>query len=295
MNRRVVVLGNNEAGAPIVAALSSLGYEAATLAPAGDLTDRLKALAPDIVFFGHDDRSGRVQGLLELLGIPYTHSGILATALAANRHQAKVMLRAVGLPVTDHLLVDRAAAAQQHQVAPPYVVKPAVAGAIGGRAKPAPLAVLSVRDDPPAALLGPDWREVEAVMVERYMPGRSVCVAVMGGVALGVSEWREEDGEAPDGAQKIQLVTPARISPNIYEKLQKMSLKAHEVLDCRGVTEIGFRLDDRASGESGLVCLGVNTQPGLGAGAPVPEQARHAGHSFADLVAWMVEDGSCNR
>jgi D-alanine-D-alanine ligase len=231
-----------------------------------------------------------MQGLLELLGIPYTHSGVLATALAANRHQAKIMLRAVGVPVTDHLLVARAEAAQGHQMPPPYVVKPAMAGT-----GPAPIAVLGAHDQPPETLLDGPWQAVEAVMVERYVPGRSLSVAVMGDVALGVSEWPAGEAEEADPPAKIQLLTPARTSPNIYEKLQKISLKAHEVLGCRGVTEVAFRLDDRAAGESGLVCLGVNTQPSLGAQSPVPEQARYAGHSFADQLAWMVEDASCNR
>jgi D-alanine-D-alanine ligase len=288
MSRRIVVLGGGETAGAIAATLTELGHVATVRQPGADLIDQLRLLTPDIIFHAHDDRSGRLQGLLELLGIPYTHSGLLATALAADRHQAKIILRAAGVPVTDHLIVGRDEAAQAHQMPPPYVVKPALAG----RA-PAPAVVLGVRDDPPAALFEPAWQDVEPVMVERYVPGRSFSVAVMGDVALGLSEWIA--GEGSDGATKIQLLTPARTSPNIYEKLQKMSLKAHEVLGCRGITEIAFRLDERAGGEHGLVCLGVNTQPDLAAQSPVPEQARFAGHSFADQLAWMVEDASCNR
>lgn len=290
MGRRIVLLGGTEAASPIAAALAELGHVANVLEPGPDLFDQLRLLAPEVVFHAHDDRSGRLQGLLELLGIAYTHSGVLATALAADRHQAKIMLRAAGVPVTDHLLVARAEAAHAHQLPPPYIVKPAMAGP-----GPGPIAVLSGHDRPPQELLEPSWGLVEAVMVERFVPGRSLFVAVMGDVALGVSEWLGEEAEEADAPAKIQLLTPARTSPNIYEKLQKISLKAHEVLGCRGVTEIAFRLDDRAAGESGLVCLGVNTQPSLDAQSPVPEQARYAGHSFADQLAWMVEDASCNR
>jgi D-alanine-D-alanine ligase len=132
-------------------------------------------------------------------------------------------------------------------------------------------------------------------MVERYVAGRSLFVGVMGDVALGVSEALAESGETPDSEEKIQLLTVPELSPNIYENLQKMALKAHEVLGCRGVTEIAFRFDGRASGATGLVSLGVNTQPSLGAVSPVLEQARVAGHSLADVVAWMVEDASCSR
>jgi D-alanine-D-alanine ligase len=267
-----------------------LGYAASVLEPCENLIEQLRALRPEIVFQAHDDRSGRLQGLLELLGIAYTHSGVLATALAADRHQAKVVLRAAGVPVTDHLIVGRGEAAQAHQMPPPYVVKSAHAGK-----GPAPVAVLSAQDMPSAALLDAARQDADAVMVERYLPGRSLSVAIMGGVALGVSERVPSADDSSGAAEKIQLLTPARTSPNIYEKLQKISLKAHEVLGCRSITEIGFRLDDRASGESGLVCLGVNTQPDLSAQSPVPEQARDAGHSFADLLAWMVEDASCNR
>jgi D-alanine-D-alanine ligase len=284
----MAVLGRHDEAAPIADALSALGHAATMVEPGGDLADGLRILGPDLAFLAHDDRSGRVQGLLELLGIPYTHSGVLATALAGNRHQAKIVLRAAGVPVTDHLLVAREEAAQAHQMAPPYVVKPLAGGG------PAPVAVMAP-DDPPAVLYAPEWAAVEAVMIERYVPGRSLFVAVMGDVALGVSEVLVDSGEAPDAQEKIQLLTPAELSPNIYENLQKIGLKAHEVLGCRGVTEVAFRLDSRASGASGLVCLGVNTQPRLGALSPVLEQARFAGHSFADLVAWMVEDASCSR
>jgi D-alanine-D-alanine ligase len=286
---RVAVLGRRNAAGPIADVLSTLGHDVAIIGPDGDLVGRLQAAAPDVVFLADGDRSGRVQGLLELLGIPYTHSGVLATALAGDRHQAKIVLRAAGVPVTDHLVVGREAAAAAHQLAPPYAVKPLVAGS-----GPPARAVLA-SDDPPVALYGPEWAMVEAVLVERYVAGRSLFVVVMGGVALGVGEVLADSGEAPEAQTKIQLLTAAELSPNIYENLQKMALNAHEVLGCRGVTEIAFRLDGRASGATGLVCLGVNTQPSLGAGSPVPEQARFAGHSFADLVAWMVEDASCSR
>jgi D-alanine-D-alanine ligase len=286
---RLAVLGRQDDAAPIAGILSVLGHDAAVIEPGNDLVGRLQALAPDVALLAHRDRSGRVQGLLELLRIPYTHSGVLATALAGNRHQAKIVLRAAGVPVTDHLVVGREEAAAAHQMVPPYVVKPLLAGS-----GPPPLAV-AASGDPPAALYGPEWAGVDAVLVERYVAGRSLCVAVMGGVALGVSEALVESGEAPDPQTKIHLLTAAELSPNIYENLQKMALNAHEVLGCRGVTEVAFRLDGRASGATGLVSLGVNTQPGLGAVSPVLEQARFAGHSFADVVAWMVEDASCSR
>jgi len=286
---RVAVLGKSYAAAPIIEVLAALGHEARLMQPTGDLIGNIGTFQPEIAFLADGYRRGHVQGLLELLSIPYTHSGVLATALAADRHQAKIVLRAAGVPVTDHLVVAREDAVAAHQMTPPYVVKPLFAGT-----GPAVLAVMP-GDDPPAALYTPDWAPVEAVMVERYVAGRSLFVGVMGDVALGVSETLVESGETPDAEEKIQLLTPPELSPNIYENLQKMALKAHEVLGCRGVTEVAFRFDDRASGATGLVCLGVNTQPSLGVVSPVLEQARVAGHSLADVVAWMVEDASCSR
>jgi D-alanine-D-alanine ligase len=282
MAKRVAVLA--EGPQPLIAdALAERGYTVTQLAPI-DLPAQL-ATRPDVVFnaltstLGHD---GRVQGLLELLGIAYTHSGVLASALAAHRHQAKVMLRAAGLPVTDHMIVDRAEAAGEHQMAPPYVVKPLMMGARE------PALLVGRTDPPPVQLISADWRGGEEVMVERFVPGRTLDVAVMGGIALSVSETLvKENGP--------ELAVPAAISPNIYEKLQKMSLKAHETLGCRGVTRTRFRYNELASGETGLVCLAVDTQPELLPGASVAAQALYAGHAFSELVAWMVEDASCNR
>jgi len=282
MTKRVAMLG--EQSRFIAEALAERGYTVTQLGLT-DLPAQLIASRPDIVFNALTStagRDGRVQGLLELVGVPYTHSGVLASALAANRHQAKIMLRAAGLPVTDHILVDRAEAARGHQMAPPYVVKPIMAGS----SEPAILAGRS--DERPKRLLAADWRGGEEVMLERFVPGRTLDVVVMGGIALGVSEVIvKENGP--------ELATPAAISPNIYEKLQKMSLKAHETLGCRGVTRTRFRYNDQASGDTGLVCLAVDTQPELSPGAVVPVQAGYAGHRLSELVAWMVEDASCNR
>jgi D-alanine-D-alanine ligase len=286
---RVAVLGRRDEAAPIVEVLSALGHEARCIEPDGDLVGHISAFQPDVAFLAGGEWRGQVQGLLELLGIPYTHSGVLATALAGDRHQAKIVLRAAGVPVTDHLVVPPTEVAAAHQMAPPYVVKPLFAGT-----GPAALAVMP-GDEPPAVLYRPEWAVVEAVMVERYVPGRRLFVGIMGDVALGVSEALFESGETLDAEEKIQLLTPAELSPNIYENLQKIGLKAHEVLGCRGVTEVAFRFDDRASGATGLVLLGVNTQPSLDAASPVLAQARVAGHSLVDVVAWMVEDASCSR
>jgi len=286
-SKHVAVLAGPDAAA-CGAALREAGYRVTEIAAGHELPATLDRLKPDAVFRTGRPDDGRIAGVLELLGIPYTHSGLLSTALAVDRHQAKIMFRAAGLPVTDHVVVARVEAAHAHQLPPPYVVKPVAVGS-----GPSPVVVRSEREMPPQQILEERWGGSEAVMIERFVPGRTLAVAVMGDVALAVSEvvTDQPSGEAP----RIQVLTPAQISPNIYENLQKMSLKAHEVLGCRGVTRTSFRCNDQASGDSGVVLLELETQPDLSPAGVVAEQAGLAGHSLRDLVAWMVEDASCNR
>jgi D-alanine-D-alanine ligase len=235
-----------------------------------------------------------IQGVLELLKLPYTHSGVLASALAMDKHQAKIVLKAAGVPVTDHLIMPRQDVARAHAMAPPYVIKPIADGSSFG--------VFIVKADhahPPQEILREDWTGGEEIMVERYIPGRELTCAVMGDVALGVTEIITDlqfyNYEAKYVAGGSRHVIPADIQPKIYDKVQKMALKAHAALGCRGVTRTDFRFNDRAGEDGELVCLEINTQPGMTPTSLAPEQARHAGHSFEELVSWMVEDASCNR
>jgi D-alanine-D-alanine ligase len=278
-------------------ALQRAGYKVTDVDVGYDIAERLRELKPDVAFnalhgvFGED---GTIQGVLEFLRIPYTHSGVLASALAMNKHQAKVMLKAAGIPVTDHIIANRAEVARAHLMPPPYVVKPIADGSSFG--------VFIVKADqshPPQELLREDWNSGEEVMVERYIPGRELTCAVMGDVALGVTEivtdlsfYNYEAKYAKGGSRHI---IPAQIKPEIYDKVQKMALKAHAALGCRGVTRTDFRFNDRAGVDGELVCLEINTQPGMTETSLAPEQARHAGHSFEELVSWLVEDASCNR
>ncbi|MHB1103309.1 MAG: D-alanine--D-alanine ligase, partial [Devosia sp.] len=257
----------------------------------------LTELKPDVAFnalHGTFGESGMIQGLLELLELPYTHSGVLASALAMDKHQAKIMFKAAGIPVTDHLIVPRQDVARSHVMAPPYVVKPIADGSSFG--------VFIVKADqshPPQEILREDWTGGEEVMVERYIPGRELTCAVMGDVALGVTEivtdlafYNYEAKYVKGGSNHI---IPAQIQPKIYDKVQKMSLKAHAALGCRGVSRTDFRYNDQAGEDGELVCLEINTQPGMTETSLVPEQAKYAGHSFEELVSWVVEDASCNR
>ena len=293
-NERPVSLSS---GAQCAAALRRAGYRVTEVDVGRDIANVLMELKPDVAFnalHGPFGESGMIQGLLELLQIPYTHSGVLASALAMDKHQAKIMLKAAGIPVTDHVIVSRPEAARSHVMAPPYVIKPVAEGSSFG--------VFIVKADvshPPQEILREDWNCGEEVMVERFIPGRELTCAVMGDVALGVTEIVTDlsfyNYEAKYAANGSRHIIPADLKPKIYDKVQKLSLAAHAALGCRGVTRTDFRYNEAAGEDGELVCLEINTQPGMTPTSLVPEQAAHAGHSYEELVAWMVEDASCNR
>ena len=284
-------------GNGVLQALKDKGVDAHPFDPAERSLAELAAERFDRVFIalhGRYGEDGTVQGVLEFLRIPYTHSGELASALAMDKHQAKIMLKAAGVPVTDHVIASRAEVGRAHVMAPPYVVKPVADGSSVG--------ILIVKADqthPPQEILGTEWKGGETLMVERYIPGRELTCAVMGDVALGVTEivtdlaFYNYEAKYSDGGSRH--IVPAELKPKIYDKVQKMAMKAHAALGCRGVTRTDFRYNDRAGEDGELVCLEINTQPGMTPTSLAPEQALHAGHSFEELVTWMVEDASCNR
>ena len=288
-----------DSGAACANALEGEGYRVTRLDVDRDVALRLAEIRPDVCFnalhgrFGED---GCIQGLLETMGLPYTHSGVLASALAMHKERAKAVLRGAGVPVAESVVVSRAEAARAHVMKPPYVIKPPAEGSSVG--------VFIVREDqahPPQELISSEWTLGEEVMVERYVPGRELTCAVMGDEALDVIEILPAQGlvfydydakYAPGGSEHI---LPAPLLPNVYQFLQKLSLAAHRALGCRGVSRSDFRYDERPDGQGEVVCLELNTQPGMTATSLVPELAAHAGRSFGELVRWIVEDASCNR
>jgi D-alanine-D-alanine ligase len=278
-------------------ALEAGGFRVTRVDVGRDIASVLAALKPDVAFnalhgpFGED---GCIQGILEVLAIPYTHSGVLPSALAMNKPKAKDVLKAAGVPVAESLLVSRFEAAKAHVMAPPYVVKPPAEGSSFG--------VLIVKEDqshPPQQLFAEDWAFGEMVMVERYIGGRELTCAVRGNEALDVIDiitegrWYDYDAKYVAGGSKHVL--PAKLSSNIYQSIRMLALRAHQALGCRGVSRADFRYDDRLEGTEGLICLEVNTQPGMTATSLVPEMAAYAGMDFRALVRWLVEDASCNR
>jgi D-alanine-D-alanine ligase len=278
-------------------ALRIAGFEVTTIDADRAIAATLADLRPDVVFnalHGKWGEDGTVQGVLETLQIPYTHSGVLASALAMNKPKAKHLFRTAHIPVAHDKVVEIEHAASTHVIEPPYVVKPVDEGSSVGV-----LIVEAGANAPPFGLLEQRHVYGDKVFVEAYVPGRELTCAVLGDVALGVIDIVPAVGfydykakYAPGGSVHV---LPAEVPPEIYRKVQRCALEAHMVLGCRGVSRADFRFNDAPGAEHPLALLEINTQPGMTGTSLVPELAQHAGHSFPDLVTWMVQDASLNR
>jgi D-alanine-D-alanine ligase len=284
-------------GAACADALTRLGHQVSRIDVTRDIAAVLTDLKPELalnVLHGRPGEDGTVQGMLEILGIPYTHSGVLASALAMQKDVAKALFRAAGIPVPEGMVVSRFEAGRQHMLPPPYVVKPIAEGSSKGV-----FIVTPEHAHPPQELYREDWAYGDRVIVEKYIAGKELTCAVMGEEALGVIEivpagrfYDYEAKYAPGGSKHL---LPAPVSSFVYQQARRLALGAHRALGCRGVSRADFLYDDRIEGTGGLVCLEVNTQPGMTETSLVPELAAHAGISFDELVKWMVEDASLNR
>jgi D-alanine-D-alanine ligase len=278
-------------------ALARVGYRVTRIDVGRDIASVLNTVKPDValnVLHGRPGEDGTLQGLLEIVGIPYSHSGVLASALAMQKDMAKAVFSAAGVPVPEGVVADRLEAAKGHLLPPPYVIKPIAEGSSVGV-----FVVTAEHAHPPQELTREDWTYGDRVIVEKYIAGKELTCAVMGEQALGVIEivptvkfYDYEAKYAPGGSRHL---LPAPISPFVYQQVRELALGAHKALGCRGVSRADFRFDDRLEGTEGLVCLEVNTQPGMTETSLVPELAGHAGIPFDELVRWMVEDASLNR
>lgn len=274
-------------------ALRTAGYDVAEIDVIGDVAALTKALSPkpDVVFnalHGRYGEDGCIQGLLELLEIPYTHSGVLASALAMDKEAAKTVFKARGIRVPEGVI---APVADVHDVFDaPYVVKPVREGSSVG------VLIVSEGDNRPP--IKGDWGFGAEALVERYVPGRELTVAIMDGRALGALEILAEtefyDYEAkyrPGGSSHVALTDAPEA---VLAAANATAITAHKALGCRGVTRADFRWDDTQPGAEGLYLLEINTQPGMTETSLVPDIAENAGISFPDLVSWMVEDAKCD-
>ncbi len=283
-------------GTQVIAALREAGFEVTPIDVGADLGVLLAALTPppDAVFnalhgrFGED---GAIQGVLDWLGIPYTHSGVRASALAMDKTAAKALFAAAGLAVPRGRLVGREDLAAADPLSLPYVIKPANEGSSVG--------VEIVRcGDNRRAEIARAWRYGPVALVEEYIPGRELTVGVMGETPLAVTEIIAEAGSfydydskyAPGGSRHV---VPAGVHPDTYARALEMALAAHRALGCRGASRADFRYDDTGGEPGRLVLLEVNTQPGLTPTSLLPEQAAHRGIGFPALCAWMVEQATC--
>jgi D-alanine-D-alanine ligase len=284
-------------GAQCADALEGQGYKVTRVDVERNVAEVLARLKPDVAFnvlHGRPGEDGTIQGILEILRIPYTHSGVLASALAMNKQAAKVAMIAAGVPVPEGRVVSRAEAAKGHVLPRPYVLKPVSEGSSVGV-----FIVTEEHAHPPQELTRPDWGFGEELLAERFIPGLELTCAVLGDEALGVIEieaatrfYDYEAKYAPGGSRHI---LPARISPDVYERVRALSIAAHRALGCRGVTRADFRFDNRADGTGDLACLEVNTQPGMTETSLVPELAAYNGMPFGELVKWIAEDASLDR
>lgn len=292
---REVSLKSGEACAK---ALESEGYWVTRIDVDRGIAGTLAKLKPDVAFnalHGPYGEDGTIQGLLEVLRIPYTHSGVLASALAVQKDKAKVVMAAAGIPLAHGLTVNRFEAAKRHVLPPPYVLKPVSEGSS--------LGVVIVREDrshPPQEVGREDWTYGDTLLAETFIAGRELTCAVVDGKPTGVIDIRPATGLFYDYEAKYAPggsihVLPADLKENIYQNVQQLALKAHQALGCRGVSRSDFRYDDRPDSSGALVVLEVNTQPGMTETSLVPEMAAYAGYSFGGLVRWMVEDASCDR
>jgi D-alanine-D-alanine ligase len=304
MKRVAVMMGGPSAerevslvsGRECAKGLKDAGYDVYTIDVGHDVKALVSALdpKPDVVFnalhgrFGED---GCVQGVLNFLSIPYTHSGLLASALAMDKPMAKRVFAAAGLRCPEGVVTDIQAVETGDPMARPYVVKPANEGSSVG--------VRIVRSGDNRPVRAADWRYDPRVVVERFVPGRELTVAVMGDRPLAVTELRTGlpfyDYEAKYTAGKTEHLIPAPVSKPVYDEALRMAKLAHEALGCRGVSRSDFRYDDTGKGGiDQLYLLEVNTQPGMTPLSLAPEQAQYLGISFSELVSWMVENARCD-
>jgi D-alanine-D-alanine ligase len=278
-------------GRECAAALRVAGYDVSELDAGPDLAERLAASRPDVVFnalHGRWGEDGCSQGILEWLRIPYTHSGVLASALAMDKTRTKAVYASAGVPVVESGLFAKADVMARHVMEPPYVVKPNNEGSSVG------IYIVTGRANRPPELNG---EMPETVMVEAYVPGRELTVSVMGDRALCVTEiitdgWYDYSAKYDAGGSRHVL--PAELPGDVTEACLAHALTAHQVLGCRGVSRTDFRWDE-SRGADGLFALETNTQPGMTPTSLVPEQAAHVGISFPELCDWIVKDASCNR
>lgn len=283
-----------DSGLACTEALRSCGYKVTPVDVGRDISQTLAEVRPDVCFnalHGRYGEDGYIQGLLEIMGIPYTHSGVLASALAMDKPVAKKLFAMADMTCAEGKIFTRKEIMDGASYPKPFVIKPLNEGSSVG--------VTIMLEGENINLSDLPWTFGEQVMIETYIPGREIQVAVMGDTALGAVEikplGRFYDYEAKYTSGKAEHLMPAPLSPENYAEALRLGLLAHQTLGCRGVSRSDFRFDDTGDGEGKFYILETNTQPGMTALSLVPEIAGHSGMAFEELVRWIVEDASCDR
>lgn len=285
-------------GAAVAEALRGEGYTVTEIDVGRDIATVLAEVKPEACFnalHGEYGEDGCIQGVLEMLEIPYTHSGVLASAIAMHKERAKDVMRLAGVAVANAVLLTREEALAAHPMPPPYVVKPVAEGSSVG------VVIVPPDAERPPNSIAAGGPMHQLVMAERFVAGRELTCAVIGDTVTDVIEivplkgleFYDFEAKYAPGGSRHEL--PAQLLPEIYQSVRSLTLKAHQALGCRGVSRADFRFDDTPGGTGELICLEVNTQPGMTATSLVPELAQYAGWSFGSLVRWIIEDASCKR
>lgn len=282
-------------GAAVAKALREEGYEVTEIDVTSNIAQELMALKPDVVFnalHGRWGEDGCLQGLLEILNIPYSHSGVMASSVAMDKIMAKTLFKAHGIPCAEDKIVSRESLFLDDPLPRPFVIKPYNEGSSVG------VVIVKEGDDFAANKDGP-WHDTDKLMAESYLPGRELTVAVMDGKPLTVTELKPRAGfydyEAKYQDGKTDHIIPAALNEDKLDQIMAYAVTAHKILGCRGVSRSDFRLDDGPNGDGIPYILEINTQPGMTPLSLVPEQALYSGMGFGELVSWMVEDASCGR
>ena len=288
-----------QTGQGVFEALLRKGYDAHLVKVTSDiagLVQTLQQIKPDVVFnalhgrFGED---GNIQGLLNLMGIPYTHSGVLASAVGMDKHYAKMLFGLAGIPVAPEKIVTLFDLKKGNTLPYPYVIKPINEGSA--------LGVFIIENKQQEQNLIDTWPFAGAkVMMEAYIPGREMTVSVLNGKALGVTEICPRTGfydyENKYTANRTDHLVPAPIPEKEANLMKQYAEKAHQILGCRGATRIDFRYDDVTNPQKvHMVALEINTQPGMTKLSLLPESAKYAGISYEDLVSLLIEEATCEK
>jgi len=305
LNKKVVILLGGESpereisfltGDACYNSLIKLNYDVIRIDPDHNLIPVLNKISPDIVFnalHGKWGEDGNVQAILEYLQIPYTHSGVLPSSNAINKNIAKNIFKSAGIPVAEGFTINKKELIVVNIMKPPYIIKP-----ISGGSSIGVEIIFDEEIDLKKIVREDKLNDFDTYLIEEYILGKDLTCAVMGNRVLGVTEIIPNSNfynyESKYKSDSTVHLIPANIERNIYQAIQELSLAAHESLHCKGVTRCDFRFND-ILGMEGLVCLEINTQPGMTERSLVPELASHAGISFDELVYWILNDASCNR